>query len=563
MFCERRLRMDRKILPVGLDSFEKIRRNGYYYADKTLLVKEVLIHRGDVNLFTRPRRFGKTLNMSMLRSFFEAGADKELFDGLAITEEKQLCGKYQGRYPVVSLSLKGVEGMTFDDAMSMLRMLVAVECGRLDFLLKSEQVKEEDKQIMKALCWQTSTETELKNALVTLMRMLHAHYGRQVILLIDEYDVPLDKANSNGYYDQMLTFLRGFFGEAFKTNPDLYFAVVTGCLRISRESIFTGINNLKIDTIMDKRYEEYFGFTDEDVKKMLEYYQLSYAYEDMKIWYDGYRFGDAKVYCPWDVVSHCDKLLEDPQARPKLYWNNTSSNQLVQDFIGLADVTTQREIEGLVAGAPIRKKIVETLTYGELTESIDNLWSVLFLTGYLTVDRRLPQTQDGLTALVIPNREVREIFIEKIQKWFKENKVIGNQKGLYEAIWACDCERLQEQLRNILLDTISYYDYHENYYHALLVGLLLNSTCHIRSNAEMGAGRSDIVVEDDRNRRTAIIEVKRSRDYDDMETDSEKGVRQILENNYAWPYKRKKYSVSAYGIAFADKDCCVKVERLC
>lgn len=563
MVCRKvRLRMERRKLPVGIDSFEKIRRSGFYYIDKTPLIKNLLQNWGDVNLFIRPRRFGKTLNMSMLRSFFETGSDKTLFDGLAISRETQLCEEYQGKHPVVFLSLKGVEGRSFDDAVSMLRMLVAVECSRHGELLKSETVAETDKQMLCALMRRESSETELKSALVTLMRMLHTYYGEQVILLIDEYDVPLDKANNAGYYDQMIAFLRGFFGESFKTNPDLYFAVVTGCLRISKESIFTGINNLKIDTITDKRYDEYFGFTDGDVRKILEDYGFSYAYEDMKEWYDGYRFGDAEVYCPWDVINHCDKLLEDPQARPKLYWNNTSSNQLVQDFIGLADVTTQREIEQLVAGEPIRKKIVETLTYGELTESIDNLWSVLFLTGYLTTDRNSPQTQDGLTSLVIPNREVREIFVEKIQKWFRENKIAGNQNGLYEAIWACDCERLQEQLRNILLDTISYYDYHENYYHALLVGLLLNSSYHIRSNAEMGTGRSDIVVEDDRNRRAVIIEVKRSRDYDDLEADSEKGVRQILDHNYAWPYQRRNYSVFAYGIAFADKDCCVRMEKL-
>lgn len=556
------MHMDRKKLPVGIDSFEKIRQNGFYYIDKSLLIKEVVTNWGDVNLFTRPRRFGKTLNMSMIKSFFEIGSDKSLFDGLAISGEKKLCEEYQAKHPVVFLSLKSVEGLKYENAIQWLAYLVANECKRLAFLENSFKVKEDDRKIFRNLMAQRSEGNDLQAALGTLMRMLHAHYEEQVILLIDEYDVPLDKAHANGYYDQMVAFLRGFFGEAFKTNPDLYFAVVTGCLRISKESIFTGINNLKVDTITDTRYDEYFGFTESNVQTLLTDYGMEYAREDMRAWYDGYHFGDADVYCPWDVVNHCDKLLDNPKARPKPYWNNTSSNALVKQFIDMADVTTRSEIEQLVAGKMIRKKIVETLTYGELTESIDNLWSVLFLTGYLTVDKNVPTGEDGYISLVIPNREVREIFVEKIQKWFKETQISGNQKELFDAIWACDCEGLQEHLRNVLLDTISYYDYHENYYHALLVGLLVNSTCRIRSNAEMGNGRSDIVIEDDRNRRAAIIEVKRSRDFDEVETDSEKGIRQIRENNYAWPYQRRKYTVLAYGIAFVDKDCSVKVEKL-
>lgn len=554
--------MDRKKLPIGYDSFEEIRKGDFYYIDKTLLIKDLLSKAGKVNLFTRPRRFGKTLNMSMLKSFFEIGSDKSLFDGLAISGEKQLCEEYQAKHPVVFLSLKGVEGLKYEDAIQWLAYLVSNECIRLAFLAESSHVDEADKRRFQRLKEQKSEEKDLQASLVTLMRMLRAHYGEQVILLIDEYDVPLDKAHTNGYYDQMVAFLRGFFGEAFKTNPDLYFAVVTGCLRISKESIFTGINNLKVDTITDTRYDEYFGFTEDDVQTLLVDYGMEYAREDMRTWYDGYHFGDADVYCPWDVVNHCDKLLDNPKARPKPYWNNTSSNELVRQFIDMADVTTRSEIELLVAGETIRKKIVETLTYGELTESIDNLWSVLFLTGYLTADRNAPKEENDYTSLVIPNREVREIFIEKIQKWFKETQISGNQKELFDAIWSCDSERLQECLRNILLDTISYYDYHENYYHALLVGLLLNGSYRIRSNAEMGNGRSDIVIEDDRNRRAVIIEVKRSRDFDDMETDSEKGIRQVRENNYAWPYQRRKYTVLAYGIAFMDKDCSVKVEKL-
>ena len=466
--------MDRKMLPVGLDSFEKIRRIGYYYMDKTLLIQDVLTNRGDVNLFTRPRRFGKTLNMSMLRSFFELGSDKSLFDGLAISEEKQLCEEYQAKHPVVFLSLKGVEGLTYESAIEWLAYLVSSECVRLSFLEESPNVDKVYRKKFRDLKTQQSGEDGLRAALVTLMRMLHAHYGEQVILLIDEYDVPLDKAHVGGYYDQMVSFLRGFFGEAFKTNPDLFFAVVTGCLRISKESIFTGINNLKVDTITDTRYDEYFGFTEADVKKLLADYGMEYALEDMRAWYDGYHFGNADVYCPWDVVNHCDKLLDNPKARPKPYWNNTSSNALVKQFIDMADATTRGEIEQLVAGKTLRKKIVETLTYGELTESIDNLWSVLFLTGYLTVDRHAPRDEDDYTSLVIPNREVREIFIEKIQKWFAERVVTQKNSvdSLCRALESGDAEQVEGILNEQLRATISYYDSYEGFYHGFLLGLL-------------------------------------------------------------------------------------------
>ncbi len=564
--------MEERKLPVGYDSFEEIRREDYYYIDKTLLIKNLLLTKGKVNLFTRPRRFGKTLNMSMLKSFFEIGSDKALFDGLAISRETQLCEEYQGRYPVVFLSLKGVEGLTFDDAISMFRMLISIECKRLAFLLKSEMVAETDKQMFCALLQRESTETELKSALVTLMRMLHSHYGEQVILLIDEYDVPLDRANNNGYYEQMVSFIRGFFGEAFKTNPDLYFAVLTGCLRISKESIFTGINNLKVDTIMNKRYDEYFGFTDEDVRKMLEDYDLSYSYDNMKAWYDGYRFGDADVYCPWDVVCHCDRLLEDPQARPKPYWNNTSSNQLVQDFIGIADVTTQREIEQLIAGEAVQKKIVETLTYGELTESIDNLWSVLFLTGYLTVDRSSLPTQDDRISLVIPNREIREIFIEKIQKWFNK-KFVQDEKPMQafcQAFLDGDAEAIQKRLNIILgrmisiLDTKARDEQKENFYHGLLLGLLRSRPDWlIRSNIETGDGFSDIVIEPEDPDAGIIIEVKYARSVPALQTACAEAMAQIKNRRYDEGLRNDgREEIGAYGIAFCKKQCGVLFEKL-
>ena len=558
--------MDKKMLPVGYDSFEEIRRRDFYYIDKTLLIKDLLNKAGKVNLFTRPRRFGKTLNMSMLKSFFEIGSDKSLFDGLAISREKQLCEEYQMKHPVVFLSLKGVEGLTYEDAIQWLAYLVANECIRLAFLETSPNVDEADQGRFRRLKGQKLEENDLQAALVTLMRMLHAHYGQQVILLIDEYDVPLDKAHVNGYYGRMVAFLRGFFGEAFKTNPDLYFAVVTGCLRISKESIFTGINNLKVDTITDTRYDEYFGFTEDDVQTLLADYGMEYAMEDMRTWYDGYHFGDADIYCPWDVVNHCDKLLDDPEARPKPYWNNTSSNALVKQFIDMADVTTRSEIEQLVAGKTIRKKIVETLTYGELTESIDNLWSVLFLTGYLTVDRNAPKEEDDYTSLVIPNREVREIFIEKIQKWFAE-KIVGQKdsmESLCQALESGNAEQVETILNEQLRGTISYYDSYEGFYHGFLLGLLKGkSNWMILSNREAGTGRSDIQIENATGERGMIIETKRARSRNDMEPQCDAALKQILDREYAEPLIDDGVNeVWSYGIAFFKKKCSVKAVKV-
>lgn len=558
--------MVRKMLPVGLDSFEKIRQIGYYYIDKTLLIKEVLTNRGDVNLFTRPRRFGKTLNMSMLRSFFEIGSEKSLFDGLAISKEKQLCEEYQSQYPVVFLTLKGVEGANYKDALRKLSELISIECSRLSYLSESDAVDEIARMKFMRLWKQEAHETDMQYALATLMRMLHVHYGEQVILLIDEYDVPLDKAHVNGYYDQMVAFLRGFFGEAFKTNPDLCFAVVTGCLRISKESIFTGINNLKVDTITDKRYDEYFGFTEDDVQTLLDDYGMEYAREDMRAWYDGYHFGNADVYCPWDVVNHCDKLLDNPKARPKPYWNNTSSNALVKQFIDMADATTRSEIEQLVAGKTIRKKIVETLTYGELTESIDNLWSVLFLTGYLTVDRNAPKDEDDYISLVIPNREVREIFIEKIQKWFAE-KVVSQKhsmESLCQALESGNADQVETILNEQLRGTISYYDSYEGFYHGFLLGLLKGkSDWTILSNREAGTGRSDIQIENATGELGMIIETKRAKSRNDMEAQCDAALKQILDREYAEPLIDDGVNeVWSYGIAFFKKKCSVKAVKI-
>lgn len=549
----------RKKLPVGLDIFDTLIRQEYYYLDKTPFIRRLIDWHGSVNLFARPRRFGKTLIMSMLKSFFEIGSDPSQFEGTAISMDTQICEAWQGQYPVIFLSMKNIEGASYKDAIGMLAMMIAAECGRFSYLLKSDLVEQSDKEILQRLLYRKHDEDELKVSLSVLMRMLRVHHGKQVILLIDEYDVPLDKANTGGYYDEMLNFLRGFLGAALKNNPDLSFAVLTGCLRISKESIFTGLNNLKVDTISDERYDEYFGFTDGDVRKILADYELSGSYGLLKEWYDGYHFGNADVYCPWDVVCYCDQLLQNSESRPKAYWDNTSSNELVKRFVELADPMTRRELEKLISGGFIEKKIVENITYQELEDDKEHLWSVLYLTGYLTADKG---EEDELLRLRIPNKEVREIFIGKIQKWFADRVKGYPQTKLYEELWNLREESLSQRIRDILYDTISYYDYHENYYHALLVGLLLNGVYVVRSNYEMGLGRSDIAVEDDKMRRAVVIETKRSRNYDHLEEDCEASIKQIEEKGYALPYFRKKYRVIAYGISFAEKECLVKGKEL-
>ena len=550
----------RKKLPIGVDIFEKLIREDYYYLDKTAFIRRLVDWRGEVNLFTRPRRFGKTLIMSMLKAFFELGTDSDLFRGLAVSRDEEVCAAYQGKYPVVFLSLKGVNGDSFESALDMLSALLSNECGRFLYLLESDWVAQHDKDAMQRLLERQSS-TELKSALSTLMRMLHAHHGKPVILLIDEYDVPLDKANSRGYYQQMADFLRVFLGEALKTNPDLYFAVLTGCLHVSKESIFTGLNNLKVDTISDVRYDEYFGFTDSDVRKLLEDYGLPDACGPIKEWYDGYHFGNANVYCPWDVLNHCDKLLQNPNAEPELYWDNTSSNDINRSFIEQADSTVRDEIEKLIAGEVLEKKLVLNLTYQELSKK-ELLWSVLYQTGYLTLSPLSKSRQRGFACFVIPNREVREIFVEKIREWFSEEVAPSHRDGLYRELWNCETKALQERIRGILYDTISCHDYHENYYHALLTGLLLDGRYIVRSNDEMGSGRSDIAVEDPGQRRAVIIETKRSRDYDHLEGDCAAALRQIEENQYGRPYLKKKYRVITYGIAFSEKECHVEGREL-
>lgn len=557
--------MTTKMLPVGIDDFQTIREQNFYYLDKTKFIGDLIRSRGMVNLFTRPRRFGKTLIMSMLKSFFEIGSNPELFHRLAIEQDTELCKEYQGKFPVVSITLKGIDGPAYESAIDKLRILISTECKRLNCLRESDRVDDDDKEVFELLRTRKSSETELEYSLTFLMRMLHAHYGKKVILLIDEYDVPLDKSNENGYYDRMVGFLRTFFGEAFKTNPDLHFAVVTGCLRISKESIFTGINNLSVDSISDKRFDEYFGFTDENVKTILEDYGLCNAYSDMREWYDGYHFGDTDVYCPWDVINHCKKLLADPDAKPEAYWNNTSFNGIVKMFIDKADNSTREDIEKLIAGEAIERPLTENLTYAEVNESIENLWSVLYLTGYLTQDREKKAEKDDCVRLVIPNKEIRTIFVDKIQKWFKEKirRSADKLNEMYHALVCGEVEKVEMIISSQFKYAISYYDQKEDFYHGFLIGLLVgNQDWDLKSNRETGMGRSDITLESHGREFGIVIEIKRAERATDMDAKCEEALQQVEDKRYAEELMELMDTVWVYGIAFAEKSCRMKAKKL-
>ena len=561
-------------LPVGMDEFKKIRENNFYYIDKTGLIEQLMNKWGEVNLFTRPRRFGKTLNMSMLKSFFEIGTDKKLFDGLAISQNQELCDAYMGKYPVIFLSLKGVEGLIYDDAVAMFTWMIGSEASRFAFLADSEKLTEGEKaQYLEMTAIRGGKYSMDRNILVSslkvLSQLLYKHYGQKTIILIDEYDVPLDKAFQNGYYREMVSLIRGIFGQALKTNEYLQFAVLTGCLRVSKESIFTGLNNFEINSIVDIDHDEEFGFTDEEVKKLLADYDRSDRYGVIKEWYDGYRFGNADIYCPWDVINYVKKLLSDPEAEPQAFWINTSGNSLVKRFVDKADRTTKDEIEGLVAGKAIEKNIRLDLTYDEIDNSVDNLWSVLFTTGYLTMTDR---AVGGVYKLVIPNREVREVFVSQIQEWFRQT-VISDQKpmgALCQAFLDGDAETVQKQLTMILgrmisvLDTKARDEYKENFYHGLLLGLLRSeSEWLIRSNRESGDGFSDITVLPEDPDAGIVIEVKYSSSVNGLEKACENAMSQIKERRYDDALREDgRDDILAYGIAFCKKRCMVVCEHL-
>ena len=561
--------MQGKKLPVGIEDFKELREENFYYIDKTGLIRDLLNSWGKVNLFTRPRRFGKTLNMSMLKNFLEIGADKALFDGLAIAEERELCETYMGKFPVVFLSLKSVEGLTFEDAYEMLRRILRSEMLRLSFLAESDRISEKEKYSFRRFLDEQDTREDVQDSLKMLSGLLYGYYGRKVILLIDEYDVPLDKAFQHGYYREMTALIRSLFSQALKTNDALYFAVLTGCLRVSKESIFTGLNNFKVLSVADARYDEHFGFTDAEVKQLLQDYCLEGHLKETKEWYDGYRFGQIDVYCPWDVINHVDRLRSEPDAEPQAYWINTSSNDLVKRFVDRADKTTQNEIEHLIAGEAIEKAVRLELTYDEIDNSIDNLWSVLFTTGYLT---QTGKPENGIYKLIIPNREVREVYIHQIQEWFRET-FVQDEKPMQEfcqAFLEGNAEEIQKRLTVILgrmisvMDTKARDDQKENFYHGLLLGLLRSeSKWLILSNAESGDGFSDILIEPEDPDVGIVIEVKYASSIAELDKACNKAVSQIRSRRYDEKLRNDgREDILAYGIAFQKKRCKVICERI-
>lgn len=556
----------RKKLPIGIENFEELRAEDFYYVDKTGMITELLHNWGKVNLFTRPRRFGKSLNMSMLKNFFSLGSDEKLFKGLKISGEKALCEEYMGKFPVISISLKGINAGTYETACEMAVRVVNEEADRLQYLSESDQLTQNDRERFGELLQRDMSEAALCGSLRELSRLLGKHHNQDVIVLIDEYDVPLAKAFEHGYYEQMVILLRNMFEQVLKTNDSLKFAVLTGCMRISKESIFTGLNNLRVLSVTDVEFDEYFGFTDSEVKDMLEYYGLGQNYQTMKDWYDGYRFGNVEVYCPWDVICHCSKLCADKNAQPQNYWSNTSSNDAVKKFIRSADAgTTKREIEKLVAGETIEKEIRQDLTYKEMYHSIDNIWSVLFTTGYLT-QRGRPQRKSF--HLAIPNMEIREIFTDQIMELFKEDL---RKNG--EAVNAfCDAlkkgeaseveKRFEDYLKRtiIIRDTSVKKEMKENFYHGILLGLLGGQdTWGISSNRESGDGYSDILVEIDREGIGIVIEMKYAEDGN-LEAGCEKALEQIKKKRYEEALREEGTDhILKYGIACYKKRCRVVV----
>ena len=559
----------RKKLPIGIENFEKLHTEDFYYVDKTGMIEELLNCWGEVNLFTRPRRFGKSLNMSMLKCFFQYSGDKTVFEGLKITENKELCEKYMGKFPVISITLKGVNSRNFEGARAMLRSTIGREALNFYFLSESDRLTEGER-LQYAQLAEVDTSNQrgfsmsdevLEDSLLILSKLLYKHYGQKVILLIDEYDVPLDKAQQAGYYDEMINLIRNLFGQALKTNDGLYFAVMTGCLRIAKESIFTGLNNLKVFSVSNTQMDEYFGFTDNEVKEMLKFYGLEDKYASVKEWYDGYCFGDSDIYCPWDVINYVDLLNSDSDASHKAYWLNTSGNDLIRKFLQAAGTGTRREIERLIEGDSIQKRINEELTYRDLYNHTDNLWSVLFTTGYLTQHGK---TEEDVYQLVIPNLEIRKIFIQQVQEWFQEEarKDTPRLDRFCEAFATGDAQGIEEQFNAYLKKTISIRDTgvrkkkKENFYHGILLGLLSHrEDWDVSSNMESGDGYSDILVEIEDRNIGFVIEVKYS-DSGNLEAGCQDALKQIEETGYETRLEEDGMeTIYRYGIACYKKKC--------
>ena len=541
--------------PVGISDFSKIRENEYYYIDKTGLICEVLKNPGtEVTLITRPRRFGKTLGMSMLAEFFDIEKDsRKIFQGLEISNHEKLCHAWQNQRPTVFLTFKNVDGLSFDSAYGQLKY----EIGRLyeeyAYLLDSEHISDNERQIYERIRKQAAGEVEVTRSLQLLLQLMNKYYGKQAILLLDEYDVPLAKASSRGYYEQMLEVIKAMMTTALKDNAALCFSIVTGCLRISKESIFTGTNNFVLDTITDARLDEYFGFTQKDVDKILSDAGVTEYAGQVKEWYDGYHFGECDVYCPWDVMNYFQELQHNPDAKPESYWKNTSHNGIIRSFLMRMDLMINEKFEKLLAGESICQKITEDLTYDVLHSSEENLWTILYLTGYLTQDG----TQNDLLRLRIPNEEVKSIFTETVMEWFKDGVSQKERQNLFQALWEGNEEGATALLSDLLFETISYHDYDESYYHAFLAGVFSGAGYAVESNYEYGLGRPDIVVTDKRGRRAIIIETKRAGKGNQLKAQCEKALKQLEEKQYAKGFLKGYKEVICYGISFFEKECLV------
>ena len=552
-------------IPVGVSDFAKIRNYKYYYVDKTGLIEDLLEKEtAEVTLITRPRRFGKTMGMSMLDNFFDIRKDsKAIFEGLEISQNTELCSQWMNQWPVLFLSFKEVDGTVFDHAFNLLKFTLAQFCDDHAYLTESEKVTEEQKKIFRRLNDQTASLTDVQGALLVLMKMMRAYYGKPVILLLDEYDVPIAKASANGYYTEMLEVIKGMMSTALKDNDALRFAVITGCLRIAKESIFTGTNNFVSDTISSSHLNESFGFTQADIDQILKDADCLEHAADIKNWYDGYHFGDLDVYCPWDVMNYLRDLQRNPKAKPASYWKNTSDNSIIRSFIDYRGAKISQKLETLLSGGYILQKVEEDLTYDYLHSSEENLWSILYLTGYLTrvreEDLPAPLPEDA-SALIIPNAEVREIFETTIQKWFDESAQTWNLTALFDAMWSGNAETLTAEINKLLYKTISYHDYKEDFYHAFLTGILAGSGCAVKSNREHGEGRSDIVIYHPDRPQVILFEAKYAKTLGGLQKSCAEALQQIEDRQYAKEFEDDYDSVLCYGIAFYKKRCLVQIK---
>ena len=559
--------MTRLNIPVGISDFSEMRQNNYYYIDKSALFSELLETAATkVTLITRPRRFGKTLAMSMLSSFFDITRNsRALFDGLVVSGDAEVCRSWMNQYPTVFMTLKNVDKLTFSSAYGQLKYEIADLYKRYDFLLSSDRISEEEKRLFDQIRQRTAGEIEVRQSIQLILQLLSEYYNKPAILLLDEYDVPLAKASTQGYYDEMLEVIRSMMITALKDNPSLRFAIITGCLKIAKESIFTGTNNLVSDTVSSTRLNEYFGFTQKEVEKILHDAGLTEKKEDIKKWYDGYRFGGLDVYCPWDVMNYVHDLPPDPQAKPSGYWKNTSDNAIIHSFIDYAGSSISMKLETLLSGGYIVQNVEENLTYDYLHSSEDNLWSILYLTGYLTGVREnelsLP-IRENETALMIPNLEIREIFESTVIKWFDDSAKTWDRKLLFEAVWSGDSESLTKEMNRLLRKTISYHDYKEDFYHAFLAGIFAGAGYTVESNKEHGEGRSDIVVYDSVDGRVAVFEAKYARSLETLHNDCERAIQQIDEKMYAKEFEDDYDQVFCYGIAFFKKRCMIEKKQV-